>query len=236
MPHRYLRQDGQNMVKSLPVDILHIDDALLVINKPAGLPVLPDGWEPEAPYLMKQLEAEYGRLWIVHRLDKVTSGAMVVARTREAHRSLSMQFERHEARKVYHAIVNNVPEWDELTASQSLRTNVGHKHRTAIDARYGKHSSTTFRVLERFRGYALLEAVPLTGRTHQVRVHAEALKCSLLGDLLYSAPKTEIIKRPALHALSLSFAQPETAQPLTFTAPYPEDFEQALRALRGTRR
>ena len=223
------------MVKCLTVDILHCDDALLVINKPAGLPVLPDGWEPGAPYLMQLLAAEYGRLWIVHRLDKVTSGAMVVARTKEAHRSLSIQFERHEARKVYHAIVNGNPGWDERTANQSLRTNVGHKHRSAIDTRYGKRSSTSFRVLERFPAHALLEALPLTGRTHQVRVHAEALRCPLLGDLLYSAPATEIIKRPALHALSLSFAHPESTEPVTFTAPYPEDFEQALKNLRETR-
>lgn len=223
------------MVESLPVDILHIDEALLVINKPAGLPVLPDGWEPEAPYLMKLLEAEFGRLWIVHRLDKITSGAMVVARTKEAHRSLSMQLERHDARKVYHAIVNGVPGWDERTANQSLRTNVGHKHRTAIDTRYGKRSTTSFRVVERFRAHALLEARAFTGRTHQVRVHAEALNCPLLGDVLYSAPATDIIKRPALHALSLSFTHPESTQPVTFTAPYPEDFEQAIRALRRRR-
>ena len=223
------------VVKSLPVDILHIDEALLVINKPAGLPVLPDGWEPEAPYLMRLLAAEYGRLLIVHRLDKVTSGVIVVARTKEAHRSLSMQFERHEAHKLYHAIVNGVPDWDERTANQSLRMNVGHKHRSAIDTRYGKRSSTSFRVLERFRAHALLEAHPLTGRTHQVRVHAEALNFPLLGDLLYSAPATEIMKRPALHALSLSFTHPGSTRAVTFIAPYPEDFEQALRALRKRR-
>jgi RluA family pseudouridine synthase len=223
------------VVKSLPVDILHLDEALLVINKPAGLPVLPDGWEPEAPYVMNLLGAEYGRLWLVHRLDKVTSGAMVVARTKEAHRSLSMQFERHEARKVYHAIVNGVPGWEERTANQSLRTNVGHKHRTAIDIRHGKRSTTSFRVLERFGHHALLEAQPLTGRTHQIRVHAEALHIPLLGDLLYSAAATDIIERPALHALSLSFTHPESSQAVTFSAPYPEDFEQALRALRRRR-
>lgn len=214
------------------MEILHKDDALLVINKPTGLPVLPDGWEPAAPYLMKLLEPEHGPLWIVHRLDKVTSGVLVVARTKEAHRSLSMQFERHEARKVYHALVNGVPAWEERTASQPLRTNVGHKHRTAIDTRYGKRSTTSFRVMERFRAHALLEAHPLTGRTHQVRVHAEALHCPLLGDLLYSAPPTGIIGRPALHAHSLSFTHPESSQTVTFLAPYPEDFEQALRALR----
>jgi 23S rRNA-/tRNA-specific pseudouridylate synthase len=199
------------------VDVLHSDDALLVINKPSGLPVLPDGWEPEAPYLLNLLEAEYGRLWIVHRLDKVTSGVMV------------------EARKVYHAIVNGVPEWETRTANQSLRTNVGHRHRTAIDPRHGKRSTTSFQLLERFLAHALLEALPLTGRTHQIRVHAQALRCPLLGDMLYGAPATEIINRPALHALSLSFTHPESMRSMTVSAPYPEDFERALIALKGSR-
>ena len=223
------------MVKSLPVDVLHSDDALLVINKPAGLPVLPDGWEPEAPYLMSLLKAEFGRVWIVHRLDKVTSGVMVVAREEESHRALSMQFERHGALKVYHAIVTGVPPWERRTASQSLRTNVGHKHRTAIDTRHGKPSTTSFRVVERFRAHALLEAIPHTGRTHQVRVHAQALRCPLLGDMLYGAPETEIIQRPALHARALSFTHPQSLRSMTFLAPYPQDFEWALNALKDSR-
>ena len=79
--------------------IIHADDQILVVDKPAGLSVLPEGWEPDSPYLVQQLEAEFSKLWVVHRLDKVTSGVMVFARTADAHRELNRQFEKHEVRK-----------------------------------------------------------------------------------------------------------------------------------------
>jgi RluA family pseudouridine synthase len=218
------------------MDLIHADDAILVLDKPAGLPVLPDGWEPEAPYLIQALQAEYGKLWIVHRLDKFTSGVLVVARTPEAHRSLSIQFERHEAIKVYHALCNGDPEWNERTTRAPLRANVGKKHRTVRDDGKGKASQTDFKVVERFRAHVLLEAIPLTGRTHQVRVHAAVVGCPLLGDRLYGAPETELIGRPALHALSLRVQHPVTGETVTFTAPYPEDMQTALQSLRGARR
>ena len=95
---------------------LHLDDTLLALNKPAGLPVQPDGWDRAAPYLLQEAQAEYGQLWIVHRLDKSTTGVILLARTADAHRRLSMEFERHEARKIYHAIVNGVPAWTDRSA------------------------------------------------------------------------------------------------------------------------
>ena len=95
------------------MNIIYIDDHIIVLNKPAGLPVLPDGWEKDAPYLVKMLEEEFGKLFIIHRLDKITSGVMVFARDAETHRSLNMQFEKHEAQKVYHAIVEGNPKWNE---------------------------------------------------------------------------------------------------------------------------
>lgn len=236
-------------------EILFSDEHIIVINKPAGLPVLPDGWEKDAPYLVKMLEAEYGKIWTVHRLDKFTSGAIVFARTAEAHRSLNIQFEKHEVKKVYHALVEGRPRWDEHTARHPLRANVGHKHRTIVDNRTGKPSVTHFRVLHRFDGFSLLEALPETGRTHQVRVHAAELGHPLLGDSLYGAhetksgqdlaamveaseagidprrlldPRSSIISRPALHARSLTFTHPATGETLTFKAEYPEDFASAL--------
>src|SRR5512135_2928524 len=113
--------------------ILYEDEHLLVVDKPAGLPVLPDGWEEDAPYLVKALEEQYGRIFIVHRLDKITSGVMVFARDAETHRALNIQFENREAEKVYHAIVEGNPRWEQKTAKHPLRANVGHKHRTMVD-------------------------------------------------------------------------------------------------------
>lgn len=214
------------------MQILHLDDHILILDKPAGLPVLPDGWEPDAPYLVKMLEEEYGKIWTVHRLDKTTSGVMVFARTAEAHRSLSMQLEKHEAHKIYHGVVMGSPKWNEKTARHPLRANVGHKHRTMVDDKNGKPSETRFKVLERFRNHTLLEAELMTGRTHQIRVHAYALGHPLLGDLLYSAPETKLIARPALHAQSLSFTHPATGEKITFTAPYPEDLTSAIKRIR----
>jgi RluA family pseudouridine synthase len=222
------------------MDIIYEDDSIIVINKPAGLPVLPDGWEPDAPYLLKMLELEQAQpgqsgqgVWVVHRLDKITSGVMVFARTAEAHRQLNLQFERHETHKVYHALVQGSPKWDEHTARHMLRVNVGHKHRTMVDHAKGKPAVTHFRVLERFVKAALLEAVPETGRTHQVRVHASALGHPLLADALYGAVESALIQRPALHAFSLQIKHPASGQILDFTAPYPKDFKQALARLEG---
>lgn len=210
------------------MQIIHSDDHIIILNKPAGLPVLPDGWEPDAPYLVKMLEEELGKIFVVHRLDKFTSGVMVFAKTAEAHRSLNIQFEKHTIEKIYHAITVGTPPWDEKTTKFPLRANVGHKHRTMVDNRNGLRSETRLKVLKRGQANVLLEAMPMTGRTHQIRVHAYALGYPLLGDVLYSAPETDIIARPALHAFSLTFTHPDTNERVTFTAPYPPDFESAL--------
>ncbi len=216
--------------------ILHLDEHIIVLDKPAGLPVLPDGWDRDAPYLVKMLEAEYGdpstgsgHVWIIHRLDKITSGVIVFARNAEAHRSLNIQFEKHQVKKVYHALVEGNPRWDEHTARHPLHANVGHKHRTIVDNRDGKPSATNFRVLERFDGYCLLEAIPETGRTHQVRVHAAELGHPLLADTLYGSRVTRGLARPALHARSLTFTHPVSGESLTFEADYPADFASMLK-------
>lgn len=209
-------------------EIILSDNSIIVVNKPPGLPVLPDGWQGEAPYLVKMLEEKYGKIWIVHRLDKITSGVMVFARTAEAHRALNIQFEKHEAHKIYHAILEGIPLWAEKSAIHPLRANVGHKHRTAVDLRAGKESETRFKVLKRYHAHVLVEAALMTGRTHQIRAHAYALGYPLLGDILYGGTKTDIIQRPALHSYFLSFSHPTTGERTSFTTPYPDDFSTAL--------
>ena len=213
------------------MEVLYTDINILVVNKPSGLATVPGSWEKDSASLIKQLETDYGHLWVVHRLDKVTSGLVVFARNPEAHRLLSMQFEHHETHKHYHAIVVGRPAWNDHTARHPLLINIGHSHRTVVDHAKGKPSETTFHVLERFNGYALISAIPATGRTHQVRVHAFALGYPLLGDRLYSAPASGLIARPALHAQSIEFTFEN--KPFHFNAPYPADFAQALRSIRN---
>ncbi len=227
------------------MDIIYKDEHILIINKPAGLSVLPEGWEPDAPYLVKSLEEEYKKIWVVHRLDKFTSGVLVFALNAEAHRALNIQFEKHETEKVYRAITVGAPPWKERITKFPLRVNVGHKHRTMVDNKKGVRAETKFKVLnwnssitdelylaDDAEGMALVEARPMTGRTHQIRVHAYALGYPLLGDTLYSSPETDIIARPALHAYSLSFNHPVSNERVSFTAPYPTDFKKALERLK----
>lgn len=209
------------------------DDAILLVNKPAGLPVLPDGWQKDAPYLVKLLEELHGKIWVVHRIDKFTSGLVLFALTAEAHRSLSVQFEKRRVEKIYHAVIVGAPRWDEKTAAFPLRANVGRRHRTMVDYKKGAPAETRFRILARYPSAALVEAAPVTGRTHQVRVHAYALGHPLVGDALYGAPDTDVISRPALHARSLAFSHPKTGTPAAFSADYPPDFETAIRRLKG---
>jgi pseudouridine synthase, RluA family len=213
------------------MNIIQLDEHIIVINKPAGLPVLPDGWEKDSKYLVKMLEEEYEKVYIIHRLDKITSGVMVFARDADTHRTLNMQFERHEAQKVYHAIVEGNPRWEEKVTKFPLHANVGHKHRTIVDDKDGKPSETRFKILKRYRSSAWVEALPMTGRTHQIRVHASALGHPLLGDILYGARETDKIPRPALHAYSLTFTHPASNERVTFQAEHPRDFATTLKLL-----
>jgi len=213
------------------MNIIHEDEYLIVVNKPSGLSVLPDGWEKDSQYLVKMLEEEFGKIFIVHRLDKITSGVMVFARDAETHRALNHQFENHEAQKTYHAIVEGNPRWEEKVAKHPLRANVGHKHRTMVDDKNGKPSETRFRVIKRYQEAALIEAKPVTGRTHQIRVHAYALGHPLVEDFLYGAKDMYGIPHPMLHAQSLSLIHPTTKERTKFSAPRPAEFEEALKII-----
>ncbi len=227
--------------------VLYQDDALLVVDKPAGLPTLVDGYQPEAPYLAGLLKDAFSPLWVVHRLDRETSGVIVFARSAAAHRQLNTQFEQHTAFKTYHALVVGVPDWQSHTLSLALRPNGDRRHRTVVDARRGKPAVTELQRLEALGPAALLAAHPHTGRTHQIRVHLAALGYPILGDALYLpiaersahpphpaavAAAFGLIDRVALHARSLELTHPTSAARLTFEAPYPADFATTLQILR----
>jgi len=219
---------------SVTIPALHSDSDILIIDKPAGVLSIPDGYDHAVPYLRRLLEPDYGRLWVVHRLDKETSGVMVLARNPDAHRSLSNQFAGRQVSKVYHAIVNGVPEWDEKMLDLPLRAGVGRHHRTAVDIGNGKPARTHFRVLERFSQHALIAASPETGRTHQIRAHLYDMTFCVLSDPLYGTmQRSPFIDRLALHAHMLTLWHPSTGAMMTFQSPYPADFEAVLATLRS---
>jgi RluA family pseudouridine synthase len=213
-------------------DFLFSDEHLLAVNKPAGLPTLPDGYDKTAPCLINLLKQRFDQVWVVHRLDKETSGVIVVARTAEVHRALNLAFDSRDVHKVYHAIAIGAPPWNEQTIDLPLRPDGDRRHRTVIDRARGKPAFTRVRVLERFAQHTLIEARPETGRTHQIRAHLAAIDLPLAGDVLYGGVATAI-DRTALHACAIEFEHPVTREPLHLEAPYPIDFFQALRQLRG---
>jgi len=215
------------------IPVLFSDDHILVIAKPAGVLALPDGWQPDLPHVRALLAPQWGRLWVVQRLDKDASGAMVLARTAEARRVLENDFAAGAVQRAYHAIVFGEPEWQRHTVTLRLTPNRGRRKRTVVDPR-GKEARTTLRVLQRFGGFSLLEAIPHTHRRHQIRAHLFALGFPVVNDPLYGEATDDHplpIRRLALHARRLTFRHPATSETVGVTAPHPPDFAAALENL-----
>jgi len=237
------------------IPVVYSDDSILVVDKPAGFLSIPDRWDPDAPVVVSALGKEWGRILVVHRIDKDTSGVLVFARNVESQRALSTAFESREVSKVYHALVRGCPEWEETNCDLPLLVDADRQHRTVVERRRGKSAFTSFRVLSRFAasglfpGAALVEARPETGRTHQIRVHLSALGHPCLCDPLYGDGKPlflskmkrkwkgdpfderPLVSRSALHALSVEISHPVSGENLRLEAPLPKDMRAAIQQL-----
>ncbi len=236
--------------QDIPLEILFEDDTLLVINKPPGLVVHPSAGHHDNTLVNALLHYCAGRLsgiggvarpGIVHRLDRDTSGCLVVARNDEAHLALSGQFAGRQVVKIYHAIVcgEGMPERGDIRAA--IARHPTHRKRMAVTDGRGREAWTSYRVLERLRGATLVEAMLHTGRTHQIRVHFKHIGFPLVGDATYGNRQNKRLSeltcyappRQMLHAYKLAFKHPGTGRKVGFEAPLPNDFRDALSALRA---
>lgn len=236
--------------EDIALDIVHQDEHLLVLNKPAGLVVHPGAGNPGGTVLNALLFhdpalAELPRAGIVHRLDKDTSGLMVVARTLPASTALVDLLSRHEVERQYEAVVMGTMVAGG-TVDEPIGRSLGDRLRQAVrDEEDGKRAVTHYRLRERFRAHTLVQCQLETGRTHQIRVHMAHIQHPLVGDPLYggglklpkgaSEPLIAALRgfrRQALHAEKLSFVHPATGETMTFTTPRPPDMEALIDALR----
>lgn len=237
----------------MKLDILHSDDHIVVVNKPANFLSIPDRYDPDIPNLTRMLGSRFGgEMFAVHRLDKPTSGAMVFARTAEAHKELNRQFQDREVDKIYHAIVEGQPPLDqEIEVDQPIARNPGQTGRMMVSNK-GKYALSLFKPVEHFgRQFSLIAAQIFTGRTHQIRVHLAYIGFPIMVDPFYGKreefklseikrrfnlqreqEERPLLSRVPLHASRLAFDHPESGERISFEAPLPKDMRAVLNQLR----
>ncbi|MEP6698270.1 MAG: RluA family pseudouridine synthase [Verrucomicrobiota bacterium] len=227
--------------EEMALDIIFEDDDLLVLNKPPGLVVHPGAGHRQHT-LVNALLAHCQNLsgiggrerpGIVHRLDKDTSGCLVVAKNDVTHRDLSKQFAARTLEKIYLALVVGVPRKLTGTIDAAITRHPVHRQKMSIGRTRGRSAKTEYRVLRSGEGISLIECTLHSGRTHQIRVHLHHLGHPVLGDKLYGAKHAENFPRQMLHAWKLGFDHPRTAERMRFDAPVPRDFAEAMRQISG---
>jgi 23S rRNA pseudouridine1911/1915/1917 synthase len=234
----------------IPLDVLYEDADLVVLNKAPGMVVHPGAGNYEHTLVNALLHhcqgqlsgiAGFARPGIVHRLDKDTSGCLVIAKNDTAHLGLSDQFRNRTVEKIYHAVLcGEIPQASGEIRAAIARHKSQRKNMTVTEPGRGRDARTEFRIVERLRHATLVQVVLHTGRTHQIRVHFQHLGFPLAGDKVYGGKQNVRLKqlanfaagRQMLHSYSLSFTHPRAGKRISCTAPWPDDFKGAVKALR----
>ena len=228
--------------EDIPLDILYEDEHLLVVNKPKGMVVHPAAGHTEGT-LVNAVMAHCGdnlsgingvlRPGIVHRIDKDTTGALVICKEDAVHRDLAEQLKEHSIKRRYRAIVQGNLKEDEGTIEGPIGRHPTDRKKMAINYKNGKDAVTHYKVLERFGQYTYIECRLETGRTHQIRVHMTSIGHPLLGDTVYGSFKNPFhLQGQTLHAMILGFRHPVTGEYIEFEAPLPDYFLKLLEKLR----
>ena len=233
-------QDIEAKPEDIPIDIVYEDDSVIVVNKPQGMVVHPAAGNASGTLVNGllyhcSLSSINGavRPGIVHRIDKDTSGLLVVAKTNEAHESLSAQLKERKALRKYQCIVNGNIKEDAGTVNKPIGRHPTDRKRMAI-IEGGREAITHYKVLERFGMYTLVECTLETGRTHQIRVHMSSLGHSIVGDRVYGIKKDrEKGKGQLLHAKTIGFTHPKTGELMEFDSDLPKDFSAFVTKLRA---
>jgi RluA family pseudouridine synthase len=219
----------------LTPEILYEDADFIVVDKPAGLIVYPDG-KHDYPALSDWLQPRCKEFYFVHRIDRETSGVLLIAKTQKAHKFFKEQFADREAKKTYRAFVHGPLKEERGIIDRAIGSSRGGRGPRSATRPHGteRDATTMWKRIVNGEGAAYIEAYPKTGRTHQIRVHCAAIQHPIVADALYAPQRTKILgfNRLALHALSLTLKVPG-GKLKTFKAPLPEDFLAAEKQLRG---
>ena len=230
--------------EELPLNIVYEDKDILVVNKAKGMVVHPGNGNPNGTlvnavlaYCKDSLSGIGGEIrpGIVHRIDKDTSGLLIIAKNDKSHMAMSEQIKNHEVKKTYIALVRGNIKENEAKIDMPISRSKTDRIKMAVD-REGKNAVTYFKVLERFGDYTLIEVQIETGRTHQIRVHMTQIGYPIVGDYVYSNGKNPFgVKGQMLHSYRLEFKHPITRKELKLEAPLPEYFEEVLQILRNSK-
>lgn len=232
----------QALPEDIPLDIVYEDEDLLVVNKPRGMVVHPAAGNPDGT-LVNALLYHCGdslsgingvlRPGIVHRIDKDTSGLLIVAKNDYSHRLLAAQIKEHSFTRKYQAVVVGNLKDDEGTVNAPIGRHPTERKKMAITAKNSREAITHYRVIKRYRGYTHVELTLETGRTHQIRVHMASLGHPVAGDPVYGGKNyLKSLNGQCLHAFYISFLHPRTGETLTLSAPLPDYFTRFLSGLR----